>query len=322
KKKKKKRGREWNYLFFFSSFLSHTHTLLFLFLFEITNLKIPMHPIIFAFGLSTLLVVYTRRKKSLTRDGAGGAFVLGMTTFASSYWLFTVVLLTFFLTSSKLTKFKAERKRLLEDEYDLSSERNLTQVLCNGLVGGIAVSFFHTLADSELVCYSSFPWGKMLLWIYIGHYSCCAGDTWASELGILNSSWPFLITKWERVPPGTNGGVSPLGLFASLAGGLCIGLVAALSLALDQRCHGFDWSVIILGAMAGLGGSLIDSILGATIQETVYSKDRKMIMTDRSAIKEANIDIRGWNILDNHQVNFVSSLLTSSLCGLAALYFQ
>ncbi|CAO3598439.1 unnamed protein product [Absidia cylindrospora] len=279
-----------------------------------------MQPLLFALGLSTLLVVYTRRKKTLTRDGAAGAFVLGLTTFSSSYWLFTVVLLTFFLISSKLTKFKADRKRQLEDEYDESSERNLMQVVCNGLAGGLAVSVFHALGNSSTMCYSSTQWGTVLLWIYIGHYASAAGDTWASELGILNSSWPFLITTGARVPPGTNGGVSLLGLAASLGGGLSVGLAGALSLLLDSRCHGFAWDIVVLGALAGLGGSLIDSVLGATIQETLYSKDKKMIISNKSTGNMDTIDVKGWNVLDNHQVNLVSTLLTCSLCGIAAMY--
>jgi hypothetical protein len=40
----------------------------------------------------------------------------------------------------------------------------------------------------------------------IGVLSCCAGDTWAIEVGSVVSSTPILITTLKRVPPGTNGG--------------------------------------------------------------------------------------------------------------------
>jgi hypothetical protein len=42
-----------------------------------------------------------------------------------------------------------------------------------------------------------------------------------------------------------------------LGGGLSIGLAGALSLLLDDRCKGFAWDIVILGALAGLGGSMV-----------------------------------------------------------------
>ncbi|KAI9498939.1 integral membrane protein DUF92-domain-containing protein [Zychaea mexicana] len=273
---------------------------------------------LFALGLSILLVIHSRRKKSLSPNGAAGAFILGMATFTSTYAYFTVVLLTFFLASSKLTKFKAERKRLLEADYDHSSERTLIQVACNGLTGGIIAALFQVLYEGNLSCFDQDRNSLILFWAYMGHYGCCAGDTWASELGILNRSWPISIIRFKKVPPGTNGGVSPLGLAASIAGGAAVGLAGAITLWIQQPCHGTPWDIVLLGALAGLGGSLIDSILGATVQRTLYSEKQKMVVEDE---KDASV-ISGLNILDNHQVNFVSSVLTSAICGAAAYYMH
>ena len=76
-------------------------------------------------------------------------------------------------------------------------------------------------------------------------------------MGILNRSWPISIIKFKKVPPGTNGGVSPLGLAASIGGGIAVGLAGAITLAIQQSCHGFPWEIIVLGGLAGLGGSLV-----------------------------------------------------------------
>ncbi|CAO3695886.1 unnamed protein product [Rhizopus stolonifer] len=182
-------------------------------------------------------------------------------------------------------------------------------------MGGLIVGAFQML--EPLQCYQQVPWGTILLWAYIGHYGCCAGDTWASELGILNKEWPILITRFKKVPPGTNGGVSRLGLLASLAGGGFIGLTAAISLWFEQECGGFGWDVLIVGLLSGLIGSLVDSILGATVQQSLYSEEKKMIVTQDDA---QGTVISGISLLDNHQVNFVSSALTSGLCALSAWY--
>lgn len=70
---------------------------------------------------------------------------------------------------------------------------------------------------------------------------------------------------------GTNGGVSGVGLIVSVLGGLIVGLFyyiaviytvdsAVLELAAPQ------WPIIVMGGIGGLLGSIIDSILGATLQ--------------------------------------------------------
>jgi uncharacterized membrane protein len=167
------------------------------------------------------------------------------------------------------------------------------------------------------------------LWCaYLAHYSCAAADTWASEVGILAKGSPRLVTSLflRTVPPGTNGGMSPLGTAASAAGGLFIGLIFyvgavamrwgapadSLSPALSQ------FPMVYLGGACGLLGSLFDSLLGATLQASYYSKDRKCIVKqsdpDFSADKSVVL-ICGADVMSNEQVNVVSILLTM-LCSI------
>ncbi|KAF9363551.1 Transmembrane protein 19 [Mortierella sp. NVP85] len=139
----------------------------------------------------------------------------------------------------------------------------------------------------------------------------------------------------KKVPPGTNGGVSSLGLGASLAGGLLIGVTAATSvliqLALESSFSwqsgkgvdtflsklnpGFFMALIVAGSGAGFFGSLLDSILGATVQKSNYSTKKKMITYKAPEQGDEVKTISGLDILDNHQVNFFSSLIISLATG-------
>ena len=70
---------------------------------------------------------------------------------------------------------------------------------------------------------------------------------------------------------GTNGGITVIGLLVSLIGGLVIGLghyIALLMLVSSPVLTSAppQWPIIIVGALGGLLGSLIDSVLGATMQ--------------------------------------------------------
>ncbi|CAE7737263.1 PGR, partial [Symbiodinium microadriaticum] len=159
------------------------------------------------------------------------------------------------------------------------------------------------------------------LWCsYISHYACAAADTWASEVGILADGQPRLVTSLflRSVPPGTNGGMSALGTAASVAGGLFIGLIFYVaSFALPSSPQISQLPMVWLGGVCGVLGSFFDSILGATVQATYYSKDRKCIVKKSDPEFKTDLSIcliSGMDVLTNEEVNFVSILLTM-LCS-------
>jgi uncharacterized membrane protein len=130
-------------------------------------------------------------------------------------------------------------------------------------------------------------------------------------------SSPRLITTLKPVPPGTNGGITTWGTSVSLMGGAFVGATFAISLmGGNPVCReNVFWclKLILLGALAGLMGSGIDSFLGATLQRTRYSNKTKLILQDKSK-PLANDDIKvisGWNVLTSNQVNFISSAMTA-----------
>ena len=86
-----------------------------------------------------------------------------------------------------------------------------------------------------------------------------ATDTVASEIGQYSRANARMITNWQRVPAGTDGGITIPGSIAGLAGGLVIAAVATLGGILPSAQF---W----IPVAAGFAGMLIDSLLGATLQ--------------------------------------------------------
>ena len=148
--------------------------------------------------------------------------------------------------------------------------------------------------------------------------ACCCGDTWASEVGSVIGGTPRLITNWQVVPKGTNGGVTLIGTLCSIGGGLVVGVAYWITEAIVMTLNSddgttdislwFQFPYAIIGASAGLFGSLVDSLLGATIQFSGYSdKLDKMVETPGDGVTH----ISGFNVISNHTVNLLSSLITT-----------
>jgi uncharacterized protein (TIGR00297 family) len=112
-----------------------------------------------------------------------------------------------------------------------------------------------------------------------------AADTVSSELGQARSEHARLVTTWEKVPAGTDGGVSGTGTVAGVAAASVVSLVCALAGLMPSR-----WlSISIASAVVGMIG---DSYLGALFER------RKL--------------------LNNDAVNFIGTLIAASIAFLLA----
>ena len=189
------------------------------------------------------------------------------------------------------------------------------RVLCNGGIPTLlALAAFGAVGFGEVaLSAAAHPSYTALGGSFLGYYACCCGDTWASELGILSQGLPRLVTTLRPVRKGTNGAVSGLGLAASLGGGLFIGLVFFLAAA---ACGCPQPLVVPLAAGFGLLGSLIDSVVGATLQYSGYCWDSQKVVQHPGV----NVTpITGRPLLTNNGVNLVSASLSAVLCAAATL---
>ncbi|KAH9857431.1 integral membrane protein DUF92-domain-containing protein [Lenzites betulinus] len=315
--------------------------------------SIPLNtPLVLAVALS----LHGLRKRSLSPSGAAAAFFVGYTMLNVPLRTFGISLIIFYLAGSRATKVGKALKTKLEEGHQEAGYRNAAQVLCNSLSAAVAAllwsalyeanswpaklydaSNLHAIADAQSLPHDfaqwcpltpppSASWSRTLLFVTLGHFACCLGDTLASELGILSSSPPILITTFKRVPPGTNGGLSKTGTLASLMGGLIMGMTMAVSLVVQSTACRSAWtsvvpSLLLWGTAAGGLGSLLDSLLGATVQQTRFLTSTKRILTDEAPAPVSGADVKvvsGYDLLTNNQVNLLSSIATAVILGVLA----
>ena len=113
-----------------------------------------------------------------------------------------------------------------------------------------------------------------------------ATDTVASEIGQIRSQTALLITTWERVPAGTDGGITFAGTISGVAAGMTISAIATFC---GMVPHARFW----IPATAGVLGMLVDSFLGASLQR------------------------RGW--MNNEAVNFCGTLTAAAVAYAIAM---
>uniref|UniRef100_A0A6N2NB73 Uncharacterized protein n=1 Tax=Salix viminalis TaxID=40686 RepID=A0A6N2NB73_SALVM len=148
--------------------------------------------------ISLVIAIKAYKRKSLDVTGAVAGFIVMTLHLAISY-RFGAVLLVFFFTSSKLTKVGEDKKRSIDAEFKEGGQRNWMQVLSNSGIASVLALVVWILAGWEDKCLDGKESAVItsLIGGIIGHYSCCNGDTWSSELGVLSDAQPRLITTFK-----------------------------------------------------------------------------------------------------------------------------
>jgi uncharacterized protein (TIGR00297 family) len=269
-------------------------------------------------SIATLAVMRGLKKKTLSRSGAVSAWCVGFLMVGSGLRGF--VLLMFYQIGSSATKYKKEWKESHDATAAEGSVRGPSQVLgCSALA--VILSLVHVLkvGEEQRIDFHDNYLAASLTCAILAHHATCLADTMASELGMLTKTTPVLITQpWRTVPGGTNGGVTVFGTCMSAVGGALMGLGTAC---MDWCSGGFavappavpTLQLVVFGTVCGFVGSVIDSVLGATVQATYQNPEDRVIHHERT---QANFKhIAGMDLLTNVQVNLVSICITSALGG-------
>lgn len=256
--------------------------------------------------LSLIFAAVALKRRSLSPVAAISAFFLAVALYYTGGPLFLLLLMVFFVSSTLLSHFKANIKDPIEVElHAKAGPRDIFQVAANGgaaLIMGILFAFFQNQIYVVAVATA---------------FAACNADTWASEIGILSKRSPVSLLSFRPVKRGISGGVSLLGLVASLGGAVVI----ALTFGFYQLVTGNAVEILALQmgliTMGGFMGSILDSLMGGTIQAKFISLKTGELTEKPNDENKPNPLHSGWRFVNNDFVNFASSLLASLL----VLYF-
>ena len=165
--------------------------------------------------------------------------------FAGLSWF--ILLLAFYLLGGAFTRYGYSHKHRLGIAQSHGGVRGYKNVYSNSLVP-LALA----------ICYGVYG-NEVFIFAFIASVATANGDTLASEIGETSRSKPRMITTLKETEPGVDGGVTPLGEAASIAGAVIIGLLAT-----GMGMTGI--SGIVVAAIGGFLGTNFDSLLGATLQ--------------------------------------------------------
>jgi uncharacterized protein (TIGR00297 family) len=239
-----------------------------------------------ALGLASAVAATAYQRRSLTGDGAVAATGIGAIVFARGGAAGAAALLAFFVSSSALSRLgTADRP---SDVAEKGDRRDAWQVLANGGAATVCLALNSRAG-------------------FVAGLAAAGADTWATELGMRSSTPPRSITTWRTVAPGVSGGITAQGLLASVAGAGLVGIAWA-ALARQPRA-------LAVALLAGTFGSLLDSLLGATLQAQYRCRACGASTERRSHHDQPTTLVHGFDLVDNDRVNALSTLAAAALGG-------
>lgn len=196
--------------------------------------------------LAAAIALGAYRARSLAASGAVAATIVGTLAIAAG-WGWGALLIAYFVTSTALSRWRRDEKARRTDAIvEKGGQRDAMQVLANG--GAFAVAAVGAIALPNVALLGTAAAGAL---------AAAAADTWATEIGVLAGRAPRSVLSGRRVPAGTSGAVSWPGMLGMVAGAAFVGISAAL----------LGVAPAAPAILGGLVGAIVDTLLGATIQE-------------------------------------------------------
>jgi uncharacterized protein (TIGR00297 family) len=201
----------------------------------------------FATNVAVAAAGYAARTVSVA--GAICGAIIGITIFVSLGWQGWSLLLITFIAASVASRTGVARKRALGIAEAREGRRGPGNAIANTGVAAIA----GILAGLDV-----HPHAAQLAFVVA--LAAGGSDTIASEIGKAYGRRTVSITTFRPVPPGTSGAMSLEGTVAGVFGAAFLGAIAI-------GLHLLAGSSLLLVVVAATIGALVESALGATLEE-------------------------------------------------------
>jgi uncharacterized protein (TIGR00297 family) len=189
------------------------------------------------------------RARTVTRSGAVAGVVVGALIYVGGGAGAWVLLLVTFIAASVTSRAGLARKERLGIAEERGGRRGAGNAIANcGVAAVAAIGAVTTPYPAEALC------------ALVAALTAGGSDTIASEIGKAWGRSTFLVTTFRRVKPGTSGAMSVEGTMAGLLGAIAL---AACGAALGL----IPFSAVLLVVAAATAGALVESALGATLEE-------------------------------------------------------
>lgn len=194
------------------------------------------------YALPLFIALFGLESNSLSITGAFTAVLSAYVILLRQSISWFLILFFFYVLGTLATRWRKKEKRKHSLVQKIRSPWN---VIGNG---GIAIIMALT--------------GGLIGFIgFVSAVASATADTLSSEIGVLSSSPPRMVTNFKKVSPGTNGAVTSLGTFIGFLGALSIGVVSLLEM---------DIFIIPIAGIAGIIGCFADSYIGALLENRGY----------------------------------------------------
>jgi|Deesub1362A_J573_1020465.scaffolds.fasta_scaffold00160_43 uncharacterized protein (TIGR00297 family) len=220
-----------------------------LWLFDLFGYKTSRLELITGFLTAFGLGIVAFKSRVATETGLLSATLVGTIMIIFGGFKHFFLLISFYIAGSAFTKYK----------YQLKMERGIAEP--EGGARGYGNVFGNSLAGMVFSLLYGITGEPVFVLALGASIATATGDTLASEIGETSSRLPRLITNFKPVKPGTSGGITFLGEMAALMGSL---LIAIIGFAMNL----YPLEATFLVWMAGFFGVHIDSLLGATLEES------------------------------------------------------